>query len=72
MRNEMDLLDMDAAGRLAWLRASRATLIFVGLTWIGLIGWELAHGRTPWFLIAMVPVFAALRWVLYLRYRSRR
>lgn len=71
MRNEMDILGMDAPRRIAWLRANRATLIVVGLTWLGLIAWETFRGRTPWFLVAMVPVFAALRYLLYLRYRRR-
>lgn len=72
MRNEMDILGMDAPRRLAWLRANRATLMIVGLTWLGMIAWELFHGRAPWFLILMVPVFAGLRSLLYLLYRRRR
>ena len=71
MRDEMDLLGMDAPRRLAWLRANRATLMLVGLAWLGLIAWEVARGRTPWFLIAMVPVFALLRLLLYRLYRRR-
>ena len=71
MRNEMEILGMDAPRRLAWLRANRATLMIVGLAWLGLISWEFLHGRAPWFLILMVPVFAALRFLLYLHYRRR-
>ncbi len=71
MRDEMDLMGMGPERRLAWLRANRLTLMIVGLTWIGLILWELGRGRTPWFLIAMVPVFAAVRFGLYLVYRRR-
>lgn len=70
MRDEMDLLGMDPRRRLAWLRANRATLRIVGLTWLAMIAWELANGRTPWFLIVMVPVFAGLRALLYLLYRG--
>ena len=61
MPTEMDLFRMDERQRLAWLMANRGTVIAVGLTWIGMIVWELAHQRAPVFLIAMVPVFALLR-----------
>ena len=71
MPNEMDALRMDERQRLAWLLASRATLIAVGLAWVGLIGWDLAHGRRPWFLIAMVPVFAGVRAFFYRLYAAR-
>jgi hypothetical protein len=70
MTNEMDLLRMDERQRLAWLMANRGTLMAVGAAWIGLIAWELAHGRSPLFLIGMVPLFALLRAGLYLYYRS--
>ena len=43
MIDEMDLLDMDERQRGAWLMANRATVLFVGLTWIAMIVWELAH-----------------------------
>jgi len=65
MTNEMDLLRMDERQRSAWLLANRATVMAVGLTWIGMIVWELAHDRAPVFLIAMVPVFALFRLGLY-------
>ncbi len=65
MINEMDLLRMDERQRSAWLLANRATVMAVGLTWIGMIVWELAHDRAPVFLIAMVPVFALFRLGLY-------
>ena len=68
MISEMDLLRMDERQRLAWLMANRGALIAVGVTWIGLIVWELAHGRMPLFLIAMVPVFAMLRAGLFFYY----
>jgi hypothetical protein len=71
MRNEMDLLNMDERQRLAWFMANRGTLIAVGSVWIGMIGWELTHGRVPAFLLVMVPVFALLRAGLYLFYSSR-
>lgn len=71
MRNEMDLMNMDERQRLAWFMANRATLIAVGAVWIGMIGWELTHGRVPTFLLIMVPVFALLRAGLYFFYSSR-
>lgn len=55
---------------LAWLRANRATLIVVGLCWLGMIGWELVQHRTPVFLIAMVPVFALVRLAFFHRYKK--
>ncbi len=71
MKNEMDVLGLDPQQRLAWLRANRATLMLVGLTWLGLIARELLQTRTPWFLIAMVPVFALVRFGLYRIYVRR-
>jgi hypothetical protein len=71
MANEMDLMGMDDRQREAWLRANRVTLFAVGLTWLGMIGWEIAHSRAPLFLSVMVPVFAALRYFAY-RHYSRR
>jgi len=68
MINEMDILRMDERQRAAWLLANRATVIAVGLTWLGMIVWELAHDRQPLFLIVMVPVFALFRVALYLGY----
>lgn len=65
MIDEMDALRMDERQRGAWLLANRATVLFVGLTWLGLIVWELAHSRPPWFLIVMVPVFALFRLCAY-------
>jgi len=71
MKSEMDILTMDERERLCWLRANRLTLIVVGLIWIGMIGWELINHRTPYFLIAMVPVFALVRFISYKIYKSR-
>ena len=71
MKTEMDLMRMDERQRSAWLLANRATLMVVGLTWLGMIAWELAHRRTPLFLLAMVPAFALLRLLLYLLYSHR-
>lgn len=71
MKNEMDLLRMDERQRLAWFMANRGTVIAVGAVWIGMIGWELTHGRVPAFLLIMVPVFALLRAGLYFHYSSR-
>ena len=68
MINELDLLRMDERQRAAWLLANRATVIVVGLTWISMIVWELAHNRSPLFLVVMVPVFALFRGLLYLYY----
>ncbi len=71
MKTEMDILHMDEHQRLAWYLANRGTLVAVGTAWIGMIGWELVHGRLPAFLIIMVPVFALLRYALSLLYGSR-
>jgi hypothetical protein len=71
MKNEMDLMKMDERQRLAWFMANRGTLIAVGAVWIGMIGWELTHGRVPTFLLIMAPVFALLRAALYVFYSSR-
>jgi hypothetical protein len=68
MKSEMDVLDMDERRRLAWLRANRITLFCVGITWIGMVAWELLHQRTPFFMIVMVPVFAVIRYVSYLKF----
>ena len=65
MKSEMDLLKMDERQRLAWFRANRVLLLTVGGVWLGMIAWELAHDRTPIFLIVMVPLFALLRFGLY-------
>ena len=71
MKSEMDVMRMDERQRLHWLMANRALLLIVGLVWLGLIGWELAQGRRPLFLIIMVPVFALVRAVLYRYYAAR-
>ena len=68
MKTEMDVLGLDERQRMAWLKANRATLIAVGLLWLGLIFWDLSRGRQPWFMIAMVPVIAAVRWGFYRYY----
>jgi fatty acid desaturase len=69
MKNEMDALQMDERQRESWLRANRSTLMLVGLVWLGMIGWALAHHTTPWFLIVMVPVFGIFRFLTYLHYQ---
>ena len=71
MKTEMDALAMDELQRRAWLLANRATLMAVGLVWLGLIAWELSHGHRPWFLVAMVPTIAATRALFYRWYCSR-
>lgn len=68
MTSEMDVMQMDERQRRAWLLANRATLLIVGIVWIGMIAWELAHRRTPYFLVAMVPAFALVRFAFYRRY----
>ena len=70
MKNEMDLTRMDERQLNAWLLANRATLMIVGLTWLGMISWELTQQRQPLFLMAMVPVFALLRYGFF-RYYTR-
>jgi hypothetical protein len=70
MKNEMDLMNMDERQRLAWFMANRGTVIAVGAVWIGMIGWELSHGRVPTFMLIMVPVFALFRAGLYRLYSS--
>jgi hypothetical protein len=71
MKTEMDALNLDERQRFYWLKANRVTLMLVGLVWLGMIAWELAHGQTPWFLIIMVPVFGLLRFGLYQLYARR-
>jgi len=68
MATEMDVMRMDERQREAWLRANRLTLILAGLVWLGMIGWNLAHRTTPWFLILMVPVFGIVRFASYRTY----
>ena len=68
MKSEMDAMDLDERQRTCWLEANRLTLMLVGLVWLGLIGWELTQGRTPYFLIVMVPVIALVRLAAYKYY----
>jgi hypothetical protein len=72
MKTEMDIMRMDERQRLSWLRANRATLLFVGVVWLLLIAWEYSQGRTPAFLIVMVPVFGAARLAFYWYYARDR
>lgn len=67
MKSEMDVMSMDERQRLCWLLANRATLMIVGLVWIGMIVWEMIQGRAPLFMMVMVPIFAAIRFGWYLR-----
>jgi hypothetical protein len=71
MKDEMDALGMDERQRQCWLRANRVTLILVGLVWLGMIGYSLGEGETPWFLIVMVPVFGLIRFGAYRFYMKR-
>jgi hypothetical protein len=70
MTSEMDLLRMDERQRLSWLMANRGTLVAVGIVWLGMLVWEIAHDRPPVFLVVMVPVFGLLRLALYKFYVS--
>ena len=72
MKKEMDFLKMSDLQRICWLKANRATLIAVGLVWIGMIAKEILYGNTPWFLIVMVPVFAFLRMGFYWYYKKKK
>lgn len=72
MKNEMDVMKMDERQRFAWLRANRLTLFSVGLVWIGMILRDLLRGETPYFMTAMIPLFALLRYLLYRRFRNVR
>ena len=65
MKTEMDVLGMDERDRICWLRANRTTLMLVGICWLGLIAFEFSRGHTPWFLIAMVPIFGGVRFGTY-------
>ena len=72
MKSEMDILRMDERQRLHWLEANRATLMTVGIVWLLMIAFELSESRTPGFLIAMVPIFAGLRFGFYWYYARDR
>jgi hypothetical protein len=72
MRSEMDIMRMDERQRLHWLEANRATLMVVGVVWLLMIAFELLEGRTPGFLIVMVPTIAAVRFGFYYYYARDR
>jgi len=71
MKSEMDVLNLDERQRMGWLLANRATIFVIGLVWLCMIGWELVHSRTPYFMIVMVPVFALIRLFFYLYYTRK-
>jgi hypothetical protein len=71
MKSEMDLLGMDERQRLCWLYANRIMIFIIGAIWLLMIGYELLQGRTRWFMIAMVPVLALVRLLVYLYYSRR-
>ena len=71
MKTEMDVMRLDERQQLCWLQANRVTLMLVGIVWLGMIVWELARGAMPYFLVAMVPVIALVRFVAY-KYFARR
>jgi F0F1-type ATP synthase assembly protein I len=50
-------------------RRNSSDELLVGLVWLGMIGWQLGHGTTPWFLIVMVPVVGVFRYLTYLHYQ---
>lgn len=72
MKSEMTMMRMDERQQLNWLSANRATLMFVGVVWLLMIAFELNEGRTPGFLIVMVPVIAGIRLGCYYYYARDR
>jgi hypothetical protein len=72
MRSEMDVMRMDERQRTYWLLANRATLMVVGAVWILMILFELLEGRSAGFLVAMVPIFAAVRFGFYFYFARDR
>jgi hypothetical protein len=62
---------MDERQRVCWLYANRAMIFIIGAVWLGIIGWELSQGRTPLFMIVMVPVLALVRLFIYLYYSKK-
>lgn len=72
MKTEMDAMSMDERQRFCWLSANRITLIIVGLVWIGMIICEVIQNRVPYFLIAMIPVFALIRFASYYYFSHRQ
>ncbi len=71
MKNEMEIMSMDERQRQNWLSANRLTLLIVGLVWIGMICYDLVQHEIPYFLIAMVPTFAIIRFISYIYYSKR-
>lgn len=71
MKSEMDFLRMDERQRVCWLYANRAMIFIIGAIWLGIIGYELSQGRTPLFMIIMVPVLALVRLFIYLYYSRK-
>jgi len=71
VKTEMDLVRMDERQRLCWLKANRVTIMIIGIVWLSIIGWELLQGRTPLFMMVMVPVFGLIRFLTYKHYVGR-
>ncbi len=71
MKSEMDAMRMDERQRVSWLLANRATLMIVGLVWVGMTVYEFVQNRRPYFLLAMIPAFALVRLALYKIYAHR-
>ena len=47
MKSEMDLMRMDERQRFHWLRANRATLMFVGVVWLLMNAFDALGGDLP-------------------------
>jgi len=65
MKSEMDAMKMDERQRFCWYRANRALIFFIFIVWIFMIVSEFYNGRIPYFLLVMIPVFAAVRFIFY-------
>jgi hypothetical protein len=72
LKTEMDAMNFDERQRFCWLAANRVTPVIVELVWIGLIARDIINHETPWFMIAMVPVFAFIRFAAYRIYLRRK
>jgi bacteriorhodopsin len=71
MKSEMDVMKLDERQRLSWLLANRATLMIVGLVWVGMAIYELIQSRRPYFLLIMIPAFALIRFAFYKIYAHK-
>jgi hypothetical protein len=71
MKSEMDAMRMDERQRLSWLLANRATLMIVGLVWVGMTLYEFIQSEKPYFLLIMIPAFALIRLAFYKIYARK-